>query len=142
MSPPDHAVSMTQTADTATPSAQRPALRLRLVLGADIAIGAGKADLLAGIEAAGSIAAAGRAMGMSYKKAWHLIDTMNRCFRDPLVEAARGGHGRGGAQLTPTGREVLSLFRRIEAEAGAATARDVAAIGRLVANPDPPGAGS
>lgn len=133
---------MSHTAQDAALTTLRPALRLRLVLGGDVAIGAGKADLLAGIEATGSIAAAGRAMGMSYKKAWYLIDTMNRCFRDPLVEAARGGRGRGGAQLTPTGREVLTLFRRIEAEAGAATERDVAAIGRLVASPGPPPAGS
>ena len=88
--------------------------RLRIVLEPDIAIGPGKADLLERLAETGSIAAAGRAMGMSYKRAWLLVESMNGCFQQPLVEARRGGAGRGGAVLTETGREVLALYRRME----------------------------
>jgi len=87
--------------------------RLRLVLGDEIAIGPGKAELLALIRDTGSIAAAGRAMGMSYKRAWLLVSTMNECFRMPLVEASRGGSERGGAELTATGEAVLAAYRRL-----------------------------
>ena len=69
-----------------------------------------EADLLDGIAETGSIAAAGRRMGMSHKRAWLLVDTMNRCFRCPLVETSRGGSSKGGALLTDTGREVLERY--------------------------------
>ena len=69
--------------------------RLRIVLEPDIAIGPGKADILEAIRETGSIAAAGRRMGMSYKRAWLLVETMNACFKSPLVEASRGGRARG-----------------------------------------------
>lgn len=109
-----------------------PRLRLRLVLGRDIAIGPGKADLLAAVAATGSISAAGRSMGMSYKKAWYLLDTMNRCFREPLVEASKGGRGHGGASLTSMGREVLQRYRAIQVRASAAVSGEVAAFADLV----------
>lgn len=118
------------------PPAEPLRLRLRLMTGQTIAVGPGKADLLAGIAATGSIAAAGRAMGMSYKRAWYLIDTMNRCFREPLVQTSKGGRGHGGARLTPMGVQVLSLYRAIEAQATAAPA--FAALAALLApQPDP-----
>ena len=79
-------------------------LRLRIELGMDIAIGPGKADLLEGIAEMGSIAAAGRRMQMSYKRAWYLIATLNRCFDKPLVRARKGGRGAGGAELTATSK--------------------------------------
>jgi len=91
-----------------------PGARLRIVLEPDIAIGPGKADLLQGIRETGSITAAGRRMGMSYKRAWRLVDTMNRCFEAPLVEASKGGAGGGGAVLTALGEEVLARYRRME----------------------------
>ena len=69
-------------------------LRMRLMLGNEIALGPGKADLLEGIASTGSIAAAGRKLGMSYKRAWMLVETMNRCFRKPLVRTGRGGRQR------------------------------------------------
>ncbi len=109
-----------------------PKLRLRVVLGLAVAIGPGKADLLAGIAESGSIAAAGRRMGMSYKRAWTLIDEMNRCFATPLVEGMRGGAHGGGARLTPVGREVLTLYRRIEARAGKAASRELDRLRELV----------
>lgn len=87
--------------------------QLRLVHGADIAIGPGKADLLEHIRDTGSISAAGRAMGMSYKRAWLLVSTMNRCFTEPLVAVSRGGSDHGGAALTQNGERVLAAYRRL-----------------------------
>ena len=107
--------------------------RLRIVLGPDIAIGPGKADLLEGIRETGSIAGAGRAMGMSYKRAWYLVETMNRCFKRPLVEASKGGRAGGGASLTKLGREVLARYRRMEALTADAIEPEMAALRRFVA---------
>jgi len=101
------------------PAALHP--RLRVLRGDDIALGPGKADLLEEIERAGTIAEAARRLGMSYNRAWTLLQTMNACFREPLVEAARGGSGRGSAALTETGHRVLALYRRMERESLAAT---------------------
>lgn len=108
-------------------------LFVRLELGADVAIGPGKADLLAGIAAAGSIAAAARRMDMSYKRAWLLVETMNLCFREPLVVAARGGRGAGGARLTAAGEAVLAAYRSLQQAAEAAAvphARTIAGLAR------------
>ncbi len=108
-------------ADPPAPGAAQ--LRIRIVLGDGAMLGPGKADLLAGIRATGSIAAAGRGMGMSYKRAWSLVEEMNRAFREPLVASTRGGAQGGGARLTASGEAVLSNYRRLEeimAEAGAA----------------------
>jgi molybdate transport system regulatory protein len=105
-------------------------LRLRLMAGEDIAIGPGKADLLAAIAETGSIAAAGRRLDMSYRRAWLLVETMNRCFRVPLVEAAKGGPKGGGARLSPLGTEVLERYRRMETLAEEAIAGEVKALRR------------
>ena len=94
-----------------------PVPRLRVLYGSAIALGPGKAELLEAIARAGSISAAGRALGMSYRRAWLLVDTMNRCFREPLVEAAKGGAHGGGAWLTPFGDEVLAAYRALERHA-------------------------
>jgi len=104
---------------------QQTGARLRIVLEPDVAIGPGKADVLEGIKETGSIAAAGRRMGMSYKRAWLLVETMNACFKAPLVETSRGGRAHGGAKLTPTGEMVLACYRRMEALAAKAIARDL-----------------
>ena len=105
-----------------------PPPRLRVLRGSEIAIGPGKADLLEAIGRTGSIAAAGRTLRMSYRRAWLLVDTMNRCFRGPLVEAAKGGAQGGGAHVTPLGREVLAAYRALAAQAAAA-------FGGLLAEP-------
>lgn len=100
-----------------------PRFRLRLVFAPGEMLGPGKADLLEGIARTGSIAAAGRDMGMSYKRAWQLVETMNAMFREPLVESTRGGAKGGGAVLTEAGQAVLTEFRSLEAvaeKAGAA----------------------
>lgn len=91
--------------------------RIRLLNGSDIALGPGKVELIEGIAELGSIAAAGRRMGMSYRRAWLLVSTMNRCFREPLLEAAKGGVHGGGARVTDFGRTVLARYRRLEAHA-------------------------
>jgi len=94
-----------------------PALRIRIVFDDGNMIGPGKADLLERVDRCGSIAAAGRDMQMSYKRAWELIGTLNTMFRASLVESTRGGPGGGGARLTDLGREVLALYRAVEADA-------------------------
>lgn len=89
--------------------------RLRIVAGKNIAFGPGKADLLEAIEKTGSITKAAAQLDMSYMRAWTLIRTMNRSFREPLVYAARGGtRGGGGAQVTVTGRQVLTHYRKMD----------------------------
>jgi molybdate transport system regulatory protein len=86
-------------------------LRLRLLFGDRLVFGPGKAELLDRIRATGSIAAAGRAMGMSYKRAWSLVEEMNAAFARPLVTSARGGAGGGGASLTEDGLAVLTAYQ-------------------------------
>ncbi|MGE0484908.1 MAG: winged helix-turn-helix domain-containing protein [Gammaproteobacteria bacterium] len=87
-------------------------------------MGPGKADLLEAIAGTGSISAAAKSLGMSYRRAWVLVDTMNRCFRDPVVSAATGGSGGGGASLTAHGADVLRRFRAMEARAAKAIASE------------------
>ena len=79
--------------------------RIRILRRKDIAIGPGKAELLALVGATGSIGEAARQMDMSYMRAWMLIQTMNNCFKEPLVVTTRGGQRGGGAELTETGRK-------------------------------------
>lgn len=111
---------------------QRPRLRIRIVFGADEMIGPGKAELLERIARTGSIAAAGREMGMSYKRAWQLIGTLNDMFRDPLVDSTRGGPGGGGARLTDAGQRVLTLYRAFEQEASGAGSTQLDALCALL----------
>ena len=109
-----------------------PRLRIRIIFGDAEMMGPGKAELLERIDRTGSIAAAGREMGMSYKRAWELIGRLNTMFRTPLVTSIRGGQGGGGAVLTDTGREVLRLYRGFEAEAARAGARQLDAFCALL----------
>ena len=107
-------------------------LRIRIVFGDEEMIGPGKADLLERIDQHGSIAAAGREMGMSYKRAWELIGTLNAMFRAPLVDSTRGGPGGGGAILTDLGRAVLAEYRAFEMEAAAQGAGRLEALRGLL----------
>lgn len=106
--------------------------RIRVLHGGEIALGPGKADLLEAVAASGSLAQAARDLGMSYMRAWSLVRTMNAAFRHPLVSTRRGGQGRGGTALTPTGRRVLALYRRMEARSVRATGTDAAALRALL----------
>ncbi|MFO1302449.1 MAG: LysR family transcriptional regulator [Burkholderiales bacterium] len=106
--------------------------RLRVTRGEDIALGPGKVALLEAIAREGSITAAAKALGMSYRRAWLLVDTMNRNFSTPLVEAGAGGSHGGGAALTPVGRDVVDRYRRIESTAAHAAAADIRGLAALL----------
>jgi len=103
-------------------------VRLRVRLAPGIDLGPGKADLLEGVRDTGSIAAAGRRMRMSYKRAWQLVDELNGLFDQPLVAASKGGTHGGGAELTRRGKDVLARYRRMHAACCAAIAADVSAL--------------
>ncbi len=107
--------------------------QIRIMFRKAIAMGPGKADLLRAIEGSGSISAAARDLGMSYRRAWLLVDTMNQCFRSPVVETLTGGQRGGGARVTELGREVLGRYVAMEAKAAASVRRDLAAFTRLMA---------
>lgn len=95
-------------------SGARIKIQARVMLDDEIAFGPGKADLLAAIESTGSISAAGKYLGMSYRRAWLLVDAMNRCFSHPLVETATGGTHGGGTRLTPLGNDVLARYQQLQ----------------------------
>src|SRR5579862_9398936 len=97
-------------------------LTLRIDFDADRAIGPGKIKLLELIDALGSISAAGRRMDMSYRRAWLLVDSLNKCFREPLVASHAGGSRGGGASLTAAGAVVVRHYCAVEAAAQAAGA--------------------
>ena len=107
-------------------------LKLRILHGEEIAIGPGKIDLLEAILEYGSISGAARNMEMSYRRAWLLVDTMNRCFRQPLVETAAGGSKGGGAHVTETGKAVLKHYRDMQHKAEAAIQADFRKIQALL----------
>ena len=103
-----------------TPSASNIVVaqfRLRVKCGDEVAIGPGKIAILEAIAETGSISAAGRKLGMSYRRAWLLVDQMNQYFKEPVVQAATGGAQGGGTSLTATGLEVINLYRSIEQQA-------------------------
>jgi molybdate transport system regulatory protein len=106
--------------------------RLRIVSGKKIAFGPGKAELLALVAETGSIGEAAKHMDMSYMRAWSLVQTMNACFREPVVDTARGGNRHGGAALTKTGRQVLRLYRRMGFASLKACKKDWAAFQKLL----------
>ena len=109
--------------------------RLRVLIGAATALGPGKVDLLEAIARSGSISAAARDMGMSYRRAWLLVDTMNRCFKEDLVVTTTGGRGGGGSRITPLGRQVLRRYRAMEATAAASVESELAAFAGLLRVP-------
>ena len=110
-------------------------IQLRLHFGDQLTFGPGKADLLALIAEKGSIAAAGRAMDMSYKRAWSLVADMNAAFDPPLVQSSRGGPAQGGAKVTAAGADVLAQFRGLEALLRQSGAAELAAIARHLRPP-------
>ena len=87
--------------------------RLRIQRGKEVPLGPGKAELLALVAETASITKAAQQMGMSYMRAWTLIQTMNKCFNEPLIVTSRGGEKRGGAKLSETGHKALSLYQRM-----------------------------
>ena len=99
-------------------------LKLQLYCGEEIAMGPGKAELLEKIAETGSISAAARAMGMSYRRAWMLVDTMNRCFADALVATMPGGGERAGARVTAAGQCALAAYRALSKDVETAAGGD------------------
>ena len=108
--------------------------RLRVYFGTNVPLGPGKADLLEHIQETGSIAAAGRAMAMSYRRAWLLIEELNQMFTRPVVTTSKGGTGGGGgAKLTTLGKDVLDRYRNMEKVTARAIAKDLSALQRVIA---------
>jgi molybdate transport system regulatory protein len=119
--------------DAASRSAPQLRFRVRVTDGDAIAIGPGKIALLEALERTGSITAAAKSLGMSYRRAWILLDEVNRSLREPAVESAKGGPAGGGSVLTGTGRELVLLYRRIEATAATACRADIRKLMSLLA---------
>ncbi len=109
---------------------------LRIDFANGIRLGPGKAELLARVSEHGSISAAGAAMGMSYRRAWLLIDEINRMFREPSVITRHGGKAGGGAELTAFGADLLARCQRMEAAARAAIDSDLAYLAGMLPSPD------
>jgi molybdate transport system regulatory protein len=107
-------------------------VQLRIMITPDVRFGPGKADLLEGINDTGSIAAAGRRLGMSYKRAWYLVDAMNSHFSLPLVESAKGGTTGGGARLTLLGNQVLASYRTMQRLAETAVTPELRRLRRKI----------
>jgi len=107
-------------------------LKAQLFCGEEIAMGPGKAALLEAIIQHGSISAAGRALGMSYRRTWMLVDVMNRSWVEPLVETEVGGRRGGGARVTETGHAVLAAYQALMDEIGAAAEPRISALAELM----------
>ena len=103
----------------------RARIKVQLYLDDEIALGPGKRELLDHIAAEGSISAAARAMGLSYRRAWVMVDTMNRCFRQPLVSTGKGGPQHGGAELTAFGRRIRERYGALESALDRSARRDL-----------------
>lgn len=103
-------------------------LKTTIVFDSGARIGPGKITLLESIRDTGSISAAARSMGMDYKRAWTLLESINQAFDQAVVIASPGGTRGGGAQLTPFALDLLERYRRIESQAASVAAEDVAAL--------------
>ena len=112
-----------------------PSLSIRIDLADDARIGPGKIQLLENIETCGSISAAGRAMDMSYKRAWDLVDEINRICRQAAVERQTGGKNGGGASLTAFGTTLVARYRKVERAAASAARKELAALRAEIARP-------
>ena len=121
----------TRRAAALSGEARRSALTIRIDFGAFGYLGPGKIALMELISKHGSISAAGKEMGMSYRRAWLLVDAMNRLFREPVVSAAAGGKAGGGAQLTALGERVVQAYAEIELAASRAAGPTLESLERL-----------
>ena len=113
----------------------RTSLHLRIDFDDDRSIGPGKIRLLELINETGSISAAGRALAMSYRQAWLLVDELNRMFREPVVVAQTGGGGGGGASVTEAGNVIVGLYREMERRAYGASTAEIRSLTRLLVAP-------
>jgi molybdate transport system regulatory protein len=113
-------------------AADKTSLHLRIDFGGERSIGPGKIRLLEQIIQTGSISAAGRALEMSYRQAWLLVDELNRMFREPVVIAQTGGGGGGGTIVTETGNDIVRLYREMERRAYGASTPEIRSLSRLL----------
>lgn len=126
---------MTQSAhDPRTPARNAPVVRfrMRIMQNDTIALGPGKVTLLEAVREHGSISAAARSLNMSYRRAWLLMDELNRALESPATVSGHGGASGGGSVLTPVGEEIIRLYRDIEMRAAAACAPEINALTQLV----------
>ena len=114
------------------PGTRYHGLTLRVLGKRRPAMGPGKAELIERIAETGSISAAARGLGMSYRRAWQLVEALNKDFRRPVVETAIGGTRGGGARVTPFGREIVAAFRKMEGKASAAIAGELKRFHRYI----------
>ena len=126
---------MPKAAKTTAKHREKPSLHLRIDFGSEQALGPGKIRLLELINETGSISAAGRALNMSYRQAWLLVDELNHMFHAPVVTAQIGGGGGGGTVLTETGNGIVSLYRDIERRAAGSAAAEIRTLSKLLAPP-------
>lgn len=113
-------------------------LRPRLYLGEGLSIGPGKVELLRAVDRTRSISAAARALGMPYKRAWLLIDSLNQGFGRPVTETAIGGRGGGGARLTPLGERLVAAYDRLQARLNTSAQAELATFLELIEDACPP----
>jgi len=106
--------------------------RLRILFGEATALGPGKVELIEAIERSGSISGAAKQMGMSYRRAWNLVDSINHDFKEPIIQTNAGGKGGGGATISVIGQEILLRYRAIEDKAMASVEKEVATFGRYL----------
>lgn len=127
---------MPKTTAPSAHAARKPMLKLRtrVTVGDTIAIGPGKIALLEALSETGSITAAAKSLGMSYRRAWLLIDELNRALSDPAVASAPGGQHGGGSELTASGRKLIELYRSIEEQALSAAQADIKRLIRMLAD--------
>jgi molybdate transport system regulatory protein len=111
-------------------------IHLRLKLKPGVLIGPGKIDVLRAVRDTGSISAAGRLQGMSYKRTWELVDRMNHDYKGPLIQTNTGGSQGGGATLTPLGNKVLTLYEKLLDNTAQALAKELGALTRLARDQD------
>lgn len=121
-----------QSVDTAA-SKPQARFRMRVTMGDVIAIGPGKIALVEAISETGSITAAAKSLDMSYRRAWLLLDELNRALKKPAVDSAKGGQHGGGSAVTDTGQQLIALYRRIEQTAASACQADLAKLTGLIA---------
>ena len=125
----------TTTSAQETDTASQPAevrFRMRIMKGETIALGPGKVSLLEAVRKHGSISAAARSLDMSYRRAWLLIDELNRSLQSPATISEQGGQSGGGCMLTPVGESIVRLYRDVEAQAQAACATQIEALTKLL----------